>query len=327
MAFIAPIAEAVARRNEHVEAWHSENTDCYRLFHGAVEGRPGLAIDRYGPIALAQTWRDPLSEIEFTELNAWAEALGLTLVWNDRARRGDVRYPHEVVLPDAVVGKELGLSFQVTPRHDGIDPLLFLDFRAARRWVRHNAEGKMVLNLFSYTCGIGVAAAAGQAEQVLNVDFAKRNLEVGRANAALNGIGKKRFKVLCEDALCILRQFSGLGVKGRAAKRRFTRRPPQQFDLVVLDPPRLAKSPFGKVDVVGDYQSMLKPALLCAKVGGQLLATNNVASVDEDQWLNEVSRCAAKAGRPVRDVHWLRPEADFPSPDGKPPLKMVVLSL
>ena len=184
-----------------------------------------------------------------------------------------------------------------------------------------------MLNLFSYTCGIGVAAAAGQAEQVLNVDFAKRNLEVGRANATLNGIGKKQFKVLCEDALCILRQFSGLGVKGRAAKRRFTRRPPQQFDLVVLDPPRLAKSPFGKVDVVGDYQSMLKPALLCTKEGGQALVTNNVASVDAEKWLDDVTRCATKAGRPVKAVQWLTPEVDFPSPDEKPPLKMVVLQV
>ena len=292
-----------------------------------MEGIPGLAIDRYGPIALAQTWRAPLEEDALAALRDWAAQQELLLVWNDRARRGDVTYRHDVAVPEAVVGQELGLSYDVTPRHAGIDPLLFLDFRAARRWIRHNAKDKTVLNLFAYTCGIGVAACKGEAQQVLNVDFATRNLEVGRTNAQLNGIGKRQFKVLCEDALCILRQFSGLGVKGKAAKRRFTRRPPQQFDIVVLDPPRLAKSPFGKVDVVGDYQSLLKPALLCAKEGGVVLATNNVANIDPDDWLGAVTRCAAKAGRPIRDVHWLMPEADFPSPDGKPPLKMVVLSL
>lgn len=327
MSFIEPIAEAYARREDHLARWHEEGTNCYRLFHGAVEGIPGLAIDRYGPIALAQTWREPLSDEVLASLRDWTEKKELLLVWNDRARRGDVTYRHEVDVPDAVVGKELGLSYDVTPRHAGIDPLLFLDFRAARRWVMHHAKGKTVLNLFAYTCGIGVAASRGQAQHVLNVDFATRNLEVGRTNAQLNGIGKKQFKVLCEDAICILRQFSGLGVKGKAAKRRFTRRAPQQFDIVVLDPPRLAKSPFGKVDVVGDYQSLLKPALLCAKEGGKVLATNNVANIDPEEWLGAVTRCAEKAGRPIQEVQWLIPEADFPTPDDKPPLKMVVLSL
>ena len=94
-----------------------------------MEGIPGFAIDRYGPIALAQTWREPLTEEAFALLQEWAEELELTLVWNDRARRGDVKYPHEVVVPDVVVGQELGLSYNVSPRHAGIDPLLFLDFR------------------------------------------------------------------------------------------------------------------------------------------------------------------------------------------------------
>ena len=62
----------------------------------------------------------------------------------------------------------------------------------------------------------------------------------------------------------------------------------------------------------------LKPALLCAKEGGVVLATNNVANIDPDDWLGAVTRCAAKAGRPIRDVLRLMPEADFPSPDGKP---------
>jgi len=327
MAFIDPIAEAVARRTEHIETWREEETDCYRLFHGAVEGIPGLAIDRYGPVALAQTWRDPLTDDQFNALQQWAEGLALSLVWNDRSRRGDVHYRHGIELPENIVGRELGLSYDVTPRHAGIDPLLFLDFRVARRWMKENARKKTILNLFAYTCGIGVAAVAGKAEQVLNVDFAKRSLDVGRENALLNGIGKKRFKVLHEDALCILRQFSGLGVKGRAARRRFTRRKPQQFDIVVLDPPRLAKSPFGKVDVVADYQSLIKPAILCASEGGRILATNNVASVQAEEWLASMKRCAEKAGRPIQSVEWLIPEADFPSPDGKPPLKMAVLGL
>ena len=97
--------------------------------------------------------------------------------------------------------------------------------------------------------------------------------------------------------------------------------------MVVLDPPRLATSPFGKVDVVADYQSLIKPALLCVKDGGKILATNNVAGVAADDWLQDLMRCADKAGRPICGVEWLKPETDFPSPDGNAPLKMVVLGL
>ncbi len=62
--------------------------------------------------------------------------------------------------PDAWRGRELGLHYDVRPRHRGQDPLLFLDLRAGRRRLLQRSEGCTVLNLFSYTCGIGVAAVA-----------------------------------------------------------------------------------------------------------------------------------------------------------------------
>ena len=125
----------------------------------------------------------------------------------------------------------------------------------------------------------------------------------------------------------MLRQLSGLGIKGRARKRSFKRMRPEQFDIVVLDPPRRAKSPFGAVDTVNDYQSLLKPALLCTKPAGKLLITNNVASVNRSHWQELVQRCAIKAGRPIQQWDWIEPETDFPSPDQQPPLKLAWISL
>ena len=66
---------------------------------------------------------------------------------------------------------ELGIRYTVDPIHKGIDPLLFLDFRAGRRRILRESSDQTVLNLFSYTCGIGVAAAKGGAKRVVNVDF------------------------------------------------------------------------------------------------------------------------------------------------------------
>ena len=99
----------------------------------------------------------------------------------------------------------------------------------------------------------------------------------------------------------------------------------RQFDLVFLDPPRWAKSHFGTVDLIRDYPSVLKPSLLATHEGGTLICTNNVAKVDFEEGMDVVRRCADKAGRPVRDYEIITPEADFPSPDGQFPLKIVLL--
>ncbi|MEG0637343.1 MAG: class I SAM-dependent methyltransferase, partial [Pseudomonas sp.] len=64
---------------------------------------------------------------------------------------------------------------------------LFLDMRYGRRWVREQAPGKRVLNLFAYTCGFSVAAIAGGAQQVVNLDMARSALSRGRDNHRLNG--------------------------------------------------------------------------------------------------------------------------------------------
>ncbi|MNR44414.1 hypothetical protein D3C85_1631540 [compost metagenome] len=94
-----------------------------------------------------------------------------------------------------------------------------------------------------------------------------------------------------------------------------------------LDPPAWAKSAFGTVDLLRDYQSLLKPALLATAENGVLVCSNNLARVAMDDWREQVLRCASKLGRPVRDCQQLAPASDFPSSDGRPPLKTLVLQL
>ncbi|MFH7407712.1 class I SAM-dependent methyltransferase, partial [Pseudomonas syringae group genomosp. 7] len=67
----------------------------------------------------------------------------------------------------------------------GQDPLMFMDLRNTRGWVNQHSAGKTVLNLFAYTCGVRLSAAAGGASEVCNQDFAEGNLAEGRENGAL----------------------------------------------------------------------------------------------------------------------------------------------
>ncbi|MBX3687503.1 MAG: class I SAM-dependent rRNA methyltransferase, partial [Rhodocyclaceae bacterium] len=85
------------------------------------------------------------------------------------------------------------------------------------------------------------------------------------------------------------------------------------------------RSPFGVVDLVKDYPALFKPALLATAEGGTLICCNNVAQMDREAWVDQLERSARKAGRPIREVEIIAPEADFPSPDDKPPLKIALL--
>lgn len=318
----APLEASLAARAPWLERWHAEHTDCYRLLHGAVEGLPGVTVDRYGPVLLVQTWREPLAPdvLEaWTELASEAVGTALVPVWNHRSRPLD--YDRWFALADLgeVVGHELGLAVDVRPRHRGQDPLLFLDLRATRRRVRAAAEGRSVLNLFAYTGAVGLAAAAGGAAEVLNVDFAASALEVARANAVRNELDASQ-RYFVTDCLPVMRQLAGMKVgRGRG---RFPVVKRRSYDLIVLDPPRWAKGRFGAVDVVGDYPSLFKPCVLAAAPDGVVVATNHVASVERDAWLGQLERCAKKAGRPLSGIEVVAPEADFPTPDGRPPLKV-----
>jgi len=276
--------------------------DAWRVFHGVAEGRPGLAVDRYGAGLIAWT-RDEVTDEERSAVDELGEVSWVRR--GERVRTGPF--------------SELGVAWPEAEL--GQDPPVFLDLRAGRRWLAREARGR-VLNTFAYTGASGIVCSG--ADHVVQLDHSDRYLAFGARVAEAHGV---QVEVIRDDYFAALRQWSGLGLSGRAARRRRVKRAERRFDLVVLDPPTLAKSPFGGVDIVRDYPSLLKPALLCLASKGRLLATNHSAKVGLEDWIATCRRCADKAGRPIREVEVLVPEADFPSFDGKPPLKIAVFSV
>jgi len=328
---------ALATRENLLADLHAQGTDCYRLFHGSQEGAPGLTVDRYGPQLLVQSFHQPLAASDLHNIIDSVEThLGQPLlpVYNDRSK-GNSRIDRDPSLFQAddaaledMVGREWGLNYRVRGRHAGQDPLLFLDLRNARGWIKANSAGKSVLNLFAYTCGVGLCAAAGGAREVSNLDFAQGNLAVGRENGALNP-ELPAMQFIQSDYFPAIRQLADLPISSRRGQKlpSYPRLQPRQFDLVFLDPPAWAKSAFGTVDLLRDYQSLLKPALLATADGGTLVCSNNLAKVEMNDWRTQVLRCAEKLGRPVQDCQVIVPAPDFPSQDARPPLKTLILHL
>lgn len=331
------LAEAIAWRAPLLERLRDEGTDALRLLHGATEGAPGLTVDRYGPLLLVQTFREPLGGPHV--LDALTDAARHTLgddappftVYNHRGDGLNDAIDWHQPEPPALAphsAHELGLAYRIQARHRGKDPWLFLDLRAARRRVRQLARDATVLNLFAYTCGVGLCAAAGGAAEVVNVDFALSALRVGKDNLAANNLDDGRSRFVHADFIPYVRQLAGLPLKGRARLLRDVRKvDPRAFDLVILDPPKWATSPFGAIDLVRDYPSLLKPTLLATKPGGTLICTNNVAAVSFEEWKRIVMRTAEKVERPIRRLERILPDPDFPSPDAAPPLKILVLEV
>lgn len=323
----ARLDKALHKRDVLVQRLLAEGTDAYRLFNGAADGIAGLTLDRYGPLALAQTFREPLELAAVEALESFcARTLGLELfAWNHRGADPVDAPPPRAAALEEVVCRERHVRFAIRARHRGLDPWLFLDLRAARRRLAELAQGKSVVNYFAYTCGAGIAAAAAGASEVWNVDFARSSLDVGRRNAELNDLSLERVRFVQEDFFPVALQLASLEVKGRGRFREYQLFDARRFDLVFLDPPAWSKGPFGAVDVEHDYPSLAKPALLALAEGGTLVATNHVARVEAAAWRDVLERCARKAGVEIDEVEMLEPDRDFPSFDGRPPLKIAVV--
>ena len=95
--------------------------------------------------------------------------------------------------------------------------------KPGRDWVRSRAAGKKVLNLFAYTCSLSVAAIAGGADTVTNLDMASAALATGRENHRLN----------FDPATC--RRASYLAHNLFKSWGRLKRSP--TYDLILIDPP------------------------------------------------------------------------------------------
>ncbi|MEE4298640.1 MAG: class I SAM-dependent methyltransferase [Pseudomonadales bacterium] len=288
-----------------LSAREDADTDVFRVCHGRGGTFPGLEdvfLDHYaGTLRLGlhgerdAAWVRALSsELEAATANAAVD--GAWLQWRERPGA-----PVEVLFGTprpSLQGREDGLTYLLRPgelRNAG----LFLDARPARRWLRERARGARVLNLFAYTCAFSLAALAGGAREVVNVDMARSALETGQRNHALNDLRGARF--LPHDVW-----------KSRGALRR---RGP--FDLVVLDPPTFQR---GSFEADRDWPRLLRRLGELVRPGGQVLLLVNSPFLTVSRletWRRELAPGFAVEAR-------LGASTDFPERDPDRGLKVLV---
>jgi 23S rRNA (cytosine1962-C5)-methyltransferase len=287
---------------------------------GDAEGAPGLAVDRFDHIVVIhvdsaeklERWRDSLEEDldEFSSAYVKIHPRRVSQLSDTEVRAHASAEPLWGLPVEELEVVESGAHYLVRPAA-GLSVGLFLDMREVRSWLRGAAHGRTVLNLFAYTCSLGVSAMLGGATRVLNLDVSRQALTWGRTNYQLNDLAADPHDFVFGDA------FDWLG--------RFARRD-QRFDMVIVDPPSFSSTPFS---VVRDYSRLVEAAAWTVAPGGILLAATNHSSTSEERfeaWLDNGLIQARRHGHLLQQ--WQEPAADFPVPPGSGPyLKVRALAL
>lgn len=255
------------------------DSEAFRLVNAEGDGLPGLVIDRYASWAVIEpfmtAWDDYLSDVVAFLVDVEGVA-GVLVRRGQRveAVRGDlpaapvaVREGRWVLLADLVGGQKTGL---------------FLDQRDNRRRISALAAGCSVLNLFSYTGSFGVAALAGGASRVINVDASAAALELAKKTWLVNGFAVEERDFVRADAFRLAADMHAAG---------------ERFDLVIVDPPAFVTHRSRLADGLRGYREINRQALRLTAAKALLLTCSCSALVSEQQFAEVLLTAALDAGR------------------------------
>ena len=293
----------------------ADGVSAYRLVNGEGDGLSGLAVDVYGPFAVATA----LSRGLGNHARALATAALSVLPESDLPLRGAVfkirlkaqgsspeRAKDQVLgeePPAKLIVRENGVPYEVHLR-GGINVGLFSDMRDHRAGLARFVRDRRVLNTFAYTGALSLAAARAGAAAVTSVDLAGGPLAWGRENFRLSGIDPEeaRFRWETSDVFRFL----------ETERERRTR-----HDVVILDPPTVSGARASLWAQKRDYPDLIAAACaLLPEEGGHLWVSSNTHR--GPSVLKHVEAGLARAGRPAALLELGGLPPDFPTPVGWP---------
>lgn len=260
---------------QHLDGFFSEQqSDARRIFHGRGQFFPGwehVVIDWFEPLVLITAYKEIDDAQALSSLIKASDKLKQigSIVLQMRYQQGA---PTEVLfgeeLPTLIV-RENSLIFEVHPGQQQ-NTGLFLDMRLVREYLLENSLNKNVLNLFAYTCSLSVAAMAGGARHVTNVDISKTSIKWGEKNHDLNNQPMRDVKSIPYN---LFRSWGRIKQYGR-------------YDLVIIDPPTRQH---GSFDVEKNYAAVLRKLPKLCSAGAEVIATVNSPFLETDFLLEKFS--------------------------------------
>lgn len=284
----------------------NSDTDTYRLVNGEGDGLSGLAVDVLGgkvavimaSAAWCELWKDVLvNTLRSALLQHPVYSLStLEIVWKNTPSRlvqDGLKLEKPDYNPDAdvrhVITKESGIRYTTYPYDQGQKTGVYCDQRENKLQMAQLCSGKRVLDLCCYHGGFSLTAKLiGGAESCIGVDSSQDAIDVCCANAELNGVA--------EGIKFVKADISQFMKDADAAKTT--------FDVIVLDPPKLAPSEKDLDRASRKYHSLNRDALkLFDPEGGLFMTcTCSAAMTQKDGgqfFLQIVQQAALSAGRQV----------------------------
>lgn len=299
------IEELIARRLKGAldlrKRFVGEDTNAYRLVNGDGDGLSGVVIDRFGDVVVVQiltAGADRMREAIVAALNDLLHPRSIIERSHGAVRKQEGLEDHIAVLAGEpvteTIASENGIKLKIDFEH-GQKTGYFLDQRDSRAIVGKIASGARVLDAFCYQGGFSLAALAGGASKVVAVETSARAIEVARQNLELNAhpAGAVEF------------------VHGEAGKLMAETQ--NRFDLIVLDPPPLARSR-GDAERAGRlYVELNTVAMRALAKGGRLITFSCSTHFRADDFVRAVRFAASNAGRTLRLLAHLGPGPDHPT--------------
>lgn len=280
------------------------NSNAVRLVASESDGLPGLIIDRYADWIVCQFLSAGSERWKNTIVELLQELLpGLSIY-----ERSDVSVREKEGLPSrcgVLAGTEPPEHVEIS--ENGMRLLVdikaghktgyYLDQRDSRLAVRGWAEGRTVLNCFSYTGGFGVSALLGGAKHVLQMDSSEPALDIARKNGSLNGLDPEKSEYICGDVFKELRRFRDSRC---------------DFDLIILDPPKFVESRGQLEKGARGYKDINLLAFKLLRPGGLLFTFSCSGHMEMPLFQKIVADSALDAGRTAQILAALNQSPDHP---------------
>jgi 23S rRNA (cytosine1962-C5)-methyltransferase len=320
----AMVAERVRMAVElRRKVYGAELLEAIRLINSEGDGLSGIVVDSYKGYLVVQFYSTAVLPLRDALLQALTEQLSPPAIYEQRRFRSLAGEAPRQAAAELVRGQPAPVEIEV--REDDLtfvvdvtSPLstgLFMDLREGRRAVRQWARGRSVLNLFSYTGAISVAAHAGGATSVTAVDVAAKAHARARKNFAASGFDAEKPELIVGDALKVLARFAERG---------------RSFDMVVIDPPAFASAAArgGKPwSATRDYSELVAACVEVLAPQGLLVAASSTHKLNLMEYEQALAEGALLARAQLRIIDRRGLPPDFPTVPGFPEgnyLKFVV---
>lgn len=292
------VAARVAEAWEARASLRATPTTAYRWVYGEGDSLPGLVVDLYAGYAVVRSYAESVEVVVpwlADALHAHARLRGILWRRGDRDRGGD-----EVLWgrppPGDLVVEEHGLLF-AADLAAGQKTGLYFDQRENRRFLAPWCRDKTVLDAFCYTGGFSLCALRAGAAQATLCDAAPAAVEAARQNLELNNLDPAPHTFLVQDCFQLLDRYAAAG---------------RRFDVVVLDPPSLARDREGRRAAERAYVRLNRRAIDCVAPGGLLASASCTAQVAPAAFRQALAEAARRAGRRLLILHDAGQPLDHP---------------